>query len=504
MPPPVAPDGGFWAYMAVFGCFMGNVIGDGVMYSFGIFMPYFKCHFAVGSAEISTVNAIQMGVTFASGPIASWMTNRLGWRLTTVIGSVIAAAGLCLSAFAPNVIFLYVSAGVLIGLGLGIIYLPRLDCITQYFDKKRPLVTGIAICGSGIGTFIFAPLTDWLLTTFSWQTALLILGGICVGNCLFALLFKPIPESYKEPEVETCQAMLPDQEKQPGKEKENDDTKETFQEMIALLRNWVFMMFAVSNFLTSLGYPIPYTFVPDNAKHLGISSQQGSSIVGIIGITNTVARLILGVISLKMDRLFLYNTCLVVCGLSMCLTNYFQPMLAAIAGETCTGFNSTSAEPLLANITVDACAGLNSTIPEVDLVGVVAANSTVGAEELISWACDQYLGQLIYAVLYGVTSAAYVLLTTLVLADLLGADAFTNAFGLLLLFQGVATFIGPPVVGGMYDVYNSYNPGFLVMGLMIAASGAMLYPIPCIKRHLAGRGGGGGGGGKRGTELEPL
>ena len=30
---------------------------------------------------------------------------------------------------------------------------------------------------------------------------------------------------------------------------------------------------------------------------------------------------------------------------------------------------------------------------QVDLVGVVAANSTVGAEELISWACDQYLGR---------------------------------------------------------------------------------------------------------------
>ena len=32
------------------------------------------------------------------------------------------------------------------GLGLGIIYLPRLDCITQYFDKKRPLVTGCYNC----------------------------------------------------------------------------------------------------------------------------------------------------------------------------------------------------------------------------------------------------------------------------------------------------------------------------------------------------------------------
>merc|ERR1711981_1257570 len=120
----------------------------------------------------------------------------------------------------------------------------------------------------------------------------------------------------------------------------------------------------------------------------------------------------------------------------------------------------------------------------------------------LAWACDPYAGQLLYATLYGVTSAAYVLLTTLVLADLLGADAFTNAFGLLLLFQGVATFIGPPVVGAMFDAYNSYNPGFLVMGLMIAASGAMLYPIPCIKRHLAA--GGRERGGKRGTELEPL
>ena len=47
-------------------------------------------------------------------------------------------------------------------------------------------------------------------------------------------------------------------------------------------------------------------------------------------------------------------------------------------------------------------------------------------------------------------SAAYVLLTTLVLADLLGADKFTNAFGLLLLFQGVATLIGPPIVGELF------------------------------------------------------
>jgi hypothetical protein len=37
----------------------------------------------------------------------------------------------------------------------------------------------------------------------------------------------------------------------------------------------------------------------------------------------------------------------------------------------------------------------------------------VAEPAVLSWACSQYVGQLIYANVYGVTSAAYVLLTTL-------------------------------------------------------------------------------------------
>ena len=76
------------------------------------------------------------------------------------------------------------------------------------------------------------------------------------------------------------------------------------------------------------------------------------------------------------------------------------------------------------------------------------------------------------------------LLTTLVLADLFGPEKFTNSFGLLLLFQGVATFAGPPVVGYMYDAYGSYNEGLIVMGVFITLSGLMLYPIPCIRSTI--------------------
>lgn len=486
-----APDGGFWGWVAVFACFMGNVIGDGVMYSFGVFTPVFKKHFDAGSGEVSTIYSIQMGVTFAAGPIASYMTNRLGWRITTVIGSILAFIGLATSAVAPSVYFLYFSGGICLGLGLGIIYLPRLDCITQYFDKKRPFVTGLAICGSGIGTFIFAPLTQWLIDTVEFKNALFIISGICLFNCLFGLLFKPLPsiqetkgDNYKVGEA-NGDVLLEKTKDEKSDSSGSGEHKETLREMLSLLTHTVFMMFAVSNFLTSLGYPIPYSFVPDNAKVLGLDPNQGANLVGFIGITNTVARLILGILSQVMNRLFLYNTCLVICGISMALSNYFQPMMLALSGGNCSLttqllIQSTPSQIGLAESAVlmaDPSIQFNCS----DLIPVLD-NSTLAVLAEQDWVCSQWIGQIIYTVTYGVTSAAYVLLTTLVLADLLGADKFTNAFGLLLLFQGVATFIGPPVVGFMYDSACSYSQGFVLMGIMITLSGLMLYPVPCVQK----------------------
>jgi len=239
--------------------------------------------------------------------------------------------------------------------------------------------------------------------------------------------------------------------------------------MMSLLGNWAFMMFAISNLLTSLGYPIPYSFVPDNAPKLGLSKDQGSYLVGLIGISNMIARLALGGLSTivgKSGRLFLYNTCLVICGLTMALSNYFQPMMASMTGVQC-------------NETISFI--LNTTTSN---IAVTDVETVANVTEYSSWVCNPLYGQIVYVISYGITSAAYVLLTTLVLADLFGAEMFSNSFGLLLLFQGVATFAGPPIVGYMYDAYDSYNQGFILMGVFITLSGLMLYPIPCIRSAI--------------------
>lgn len=66
---------------------------------------------------------------------------------------------MALSVAATSIVVLYFTIGVLTGLGFGLIYLPAIVSVSIYFEKKRAFATGIAVCGSGLGTFIFAPLT---------------------------------------------------------------------------------------------------------------------------------------------------------------------------------------------------------------------------------------------------------------------------------------------------------------------------------------------------------
>lgn len=78
------------------------------------------------------------------------------------------------------------------GIGFGLIYLPAIVSVNQYFSKKRALATGIAVCGSGMGAFVFAPFCQFLLTVFNWKGALVILAGLSLNCAVFGSLMRPL------------------------------------------------------------------------------------------------------------------------------------------------------------------------------------------------------------------------------------------------------------------------------------------------------------------------
>jgi MFS transporter, MCT family, solute carrier family 16 (monocarboxylic acid transporters), member 14 len=89
----------------------------------------------------------------------------------------------------------------------------------------------------------------------------------------------------------------------------------------------------------------------------------------------------------------------------------------------------------------------------------------LSAATALSALCLDYYSLAIYAAVFGATIGAYVGLTSVVLVDLLGLDKLTNAFGLLLLFQGIASFVGPPIAGKFRLQVEKFSIGFQCFSL---------------------------------------
>lgn len=71
-------------------------------------------------------------------------------------------------------------------------FIPGIIVVGLYFSRKRALATGIAMSGSGVGTFVYAYLCEALLSEFSWRGTILIMAGILLNCVVCAALFRPL------------------------------------------------------------------------------------------------------------------------------------------------------------------------------------------------------------------------------------------------------------------------------------------------------------------------
>ncbi|XP_014242664.1 monocarboxylate transporter 3 isoform X2 [Cimex lectularius] len=201
IPPP--PDGGY-GWVIVFASFMCNMIVDGIAYTFGVFLGEFVEFFGEGKGKTAWVGSLLSGMYLSAGPIVSALTNKFGCRAVCIAGSIIGCLAFVLSIFSPNVNVLMITYGFMGGVGFGLIYLPAVVCVGYYFETKRSLATGIAVCGSGFGTFTFAPLATFLLEHFGWQGANLILAGLILNCAVFGAMMRPL----EFPKGPSCKPLL--------------------------------------------------------------------------------------------------------------------------------------------------------------------------------------------------------------------------------------------------------------------------------------------------------
>ncbi|KAJ8729857.1 hypothetical protein PYW07_016895 [Mythimna separata] len=181
------PDGG-WGWVVVLSSFVISMIADGISFSFGLLYIEFLEEFEASKSTTAWIGSLFIAVPLLSGPVMSALVDRYGCRSMTILGGIISTLGFVLASISTTLEMMMITFGVIAGLGLGLVYVTAVVSIAYWFEKKRNLAVGLGACGTGVGTFVYAPMTQYFIEEYGWRGTILLLSGtllnLCVCGCV--------------------------------------------------------------------------------------------------------------------------------------------------------------------------------------------------------------------------------------------------------------------------------------------------------------------------------
>lgn len=360
------------------------------------------------------VGSLTIGTTFFLSPISGMLTDKIGLKTTTFIGGVLMTIGMILSSiFCHNMNILYLTYGIMFGLGAAFAYTPTIAILGHYFKRYLGLVSGFVTCGSSLFTIILPKVLDWLLTEYGLQGTCFILGISSIVVILCSLVYKPL------------QLPPPPPKRKPG--------QSTMSTMKMHLRSLIhvenfkrkrYIIWALSLPIALLGYFVPYVHMPNYIQKTFPGSDKTLPIM-FIGLTSGIGRLFFGYIAdfKCVNRILLQQMSFALMGLLI------------IAIPLVDSYNLVLLISLGMGV-VDGCF--------ISLLGPVAYGNIKPIE---------------------IQRNTHNNLLTIVFLDLCGAKGAAQAIGFLLGLCSVPITVGAPIAGFLFDQTKSYRASFIMAGI---------------------------------------
>ncbi|KAM4623755.1 solute carrier family 16 member 6a isoform 1-T2 [Polymixia lowei] len=218
---PEAPDGG-WGWLVAVAFFLVEAFTYGTIKSFGIFLQDLVDEFGETNSRVSWIISICVFVMAFTAPLSSVMTNRFGYQPVVMTGGLLIAIGTITTAFTNSVNEMYITTGIVAGLGYCLTFLPTVTILSQYFNRRRSLVTAVASTGESFAMFALAPAFSALRDAIGWRNTMVTIGALQGSIVFCGALLRPIvidPGASREAETEG----LSPKECRPLKTRENSD-----------------------------------------------------------------------------------------------------------------------------------------------------------------------------------------------------------------------------------------------------------------------------------------
>jgi OFA family oxalate/formate antiporter-like MFS transporter len=132
----------------------------------------------------TTLPAIQ--ITFTTlvvlqtwlSPLQGYLVDKFGARLLIAVGCLLSGAGWVTSSYATSLMGLYLTYGLLCGIGTGIVYVGIIGLVVRWFPDHRGFATGLVAAGYGFGAILTTFPVDTMMKSVGYQHTLVVFGII--------------------------------------------------------------------------------------------------------------------------------------------------------------------------------------------------------------------------------------------------------------------------------------------------------------------------------------
>ncbi len=264
--------------IAIAGVFLQIALG--AVYAWSVFRVPLVKQFGWSISEVTltfTISIFVLGIAAFFGGL--WL-NRKGPRIVALTGGTLYGLGVFLASFSAHRLWwLYLSYGLIGGIGLGFGYIVPVAVLVKWFPDRRGLITGIAVGGFGAGALVTAPLATRLIQTVGVLSTFAYLGIAYLVVTVVAGFFMQNPPDGWRPEGWTPTAS------QSSQRAGHDYT------LSEALKTWQWYALWLLLFLnTCAGISIISQEAPIFQELTGVSAVVAGGMVGVASLGNAVGR----------------------------------------------------------------------------------------------------------------------------------------------------------------------------------------------------------------------